>query len=30
MRMGDRLKQNQLLALALYITVTKLHVNRGL
>ena len=29
MRMGDRLKQNQLFALALYITVTKLHVNRG-
>ena len=26
-RMGDRLKQNQLFALALYITVTKLHVN---
>ena len=25
--MGDRLKQNQLFALALYITVTKLHVN---
>ena len=26
-RMSDRLKQNQLFALALYITVTKLHVN---
>ena len=26
-RMGERLKQNQLFALALYITVTKLHVN---